>query len=191
LDADLFVHVRVLVGMVVSLGIAKLLTGLVGFVQHPTRTKTYGVHLAWSASMLLMLVHFWWWEFRLSHLQGWHFATYAFVVYYAVMFFALCALLFPDNVDEYDGYEGYFHSRRRWFFGLLAFTFALDFVDAAIKGQARILELGIEFPIRNAAYIILCAVAALVRNETFHRVFAGANLVYQVYWIHRTYETLS
>jgi hypothetical protein len=79
-DAEIFVHVRILLGVVVSLSIARLLSGLAFFVQHPGRQKADAVHLLWVASMLLALVHFWWWQFALIHHSAWHFGVYAFVL---------------------------------------------------------------------------------------------------------------
>ena len=42
---DIFVHVRVLVGVVLALGITRVLTGLARFVQHPGQKKLYLPHL--------------------------------------------------------------------------------------------------------------------------------------------------
>ena len=43
----------------------------------------------------------------------------------AVLALLLASLLFPDDMSDYDGYEDYFLSRRRWFFGLFATTFVV------------------------------------------------------------------
>ena len=57
-DPAIFGHVRVVIGMVVSLGVARLLTGVAGLVQHPGKVKAYPVHLAWAGFLLLFLLHF-------------------------------------------------------------------------------------------------------------------------------------
>ena len=62
---DIFPHIRIVMGMVIGLGVTRLLSGLARIVQHPGQYRLYPVHLAWVASMLLLLVHFWWWEFGL------------------------------------------------------------------------------------------------------------------------------
>lgn len=189
-DPDVFVHVRVLVGMVVSLGLARVLAGLVAFVQHPKGPRPYWIHLVWSVAMLLALVHFWWWEYRLAQLPAWHFHTYLFVVCYAILYFILCALLFPNNVDEYGGWREYYYSRRTWFFALLALSFLVDIVDTVIKGPFRLSELGFEYPVRAVVVILLCAIAILVRNPRFHAAFAVANMGYQVSWAVRIFDTV-
>lgn len=169
---DLFQHIRLIVGMVLSLSIARLLNGLGKFVQHPSKIHVYIVHMGWVFSTLLFLIHFWWWEFRLSHIQQWTFEAYLLIITYAILFFFLCALLFPDQMDEYSGYKDYFTSRRGWFFGIFLLTFIIDFGDTAVKGTQYFQSLGIEYPIRNITYIILCLSAIFVKNERFQIGFS-------------------
>ncbi|MBN9593411.1 MAG: hypothetical protein J0I02_14390, partial [Alphaproteobacteria bacterium] len=110
---DVFPHVRIIMGIVVGLGITRLLVGSARFVQHPGREKPSAVHLAWVISMLLMLAHFWWWEFWLYDIGDWVFSLYIFLIGYTVALFLLCALLYPDDIREYKNYEDYFLSRRK------------------------------------------------------------------------------
>jgi hypothetical protein len=189
-SAEIFGHIRLVLGFVISLSIARLLTGVSRFVQHPAKIKVYPVHLIWTISLLLMLIHFWWWEFRLNGIVHWTFAIYAFLVAFAICLYLLCTILYPDNLAEYAGYEDYFYSRRRWFFALFALTFVFDFFDTLLKGSAHLQSLGLEYLIRAPAYIALCAAAMTTRNKTFHWTFATLSLVYQVFYIARLYMTL-
>jgi hypothetical protein len=134
LSPELFTHVRIIMGLVVGLGITRLLVGIASFVQHPGRDRVSLLHGLWVGSILLELVLFWWWEFALSRFTAWSFGVFLFLIAYSVVLFLLAALLFPDNIAEYAGYEDYFIKRRRWFFGLLASGFVLDVVDSVIKG---------------------------------------------------------
>ena len=56
-------------------------------------------------------------EFRLSQITHWTFALYLFVIAYASMFFLQAALLFPNDIEGYDGYGDYFIARRALSFG--------------------------------------------------------------------------
>lgn len=132
--AEVFPHIRIVMGMVVGLGMTRLLSGVARIVQHPKGYKLYATHLAWVASVLLMLMHFWWWEFGLFAVERWTFGTYLFIVCYAVLLFLLSALLFPDSMLDYKGYEDFFISRRAWFFGVLGATYLFDVIDTLIKG---------------------------------------------------------
>jgi hypothetical protein len=190
IDPAVFSHIRVVLSMVVSLGIARLLSGAARFVQHPKRQRAYSVHLLWALSLLLSMLHFWWWEFSLTQLPVWRFETYVFVVGYAALYFFLCAILFPDDLAEYSGYQDYFMSRRGWFFGLLATTYVVDLVDTWIKGAEHFAARGTEYPIRNAACVLLCLLAARTANARFHIAFVVLSLVYQISWILRLYDVI-
>ena len=98
--AELFPHVRIVMGMVVGLGITRLLMGYAGLIQHPKRAKLSLTHLLWGFSILVELVLFWWWEFELYALKDWSFGVFFFLIFYAITLFLLCALLFPDKLDE-------------------------------------------------------------------------------------------
>jgi hypothetical protein len=191
IDTSQFLHVRVLVGIVLGLGITHLLKGAAGIVQHPSREKIYWIHLGWVLSVFLSLIHFWWWEFELRNVPSWTFELYFFVTCYAMLYYLLCALLFPGRMSDYSGFKDYFLSRRRWFFGILALTYAADFLDTWIKGEQYLARFGVEYPIRNGVYILLCLVAASWRDMRFQGAFLAANLLYQISWIYRLYNNLA
>lgn len=188
---DVFPHVRIIMGIVVGLGITRLLIGSARFVQHPGRERPSAIHLAWVISMLLMLAHFWWWEFWLYDIGDWVFSLYIFLIGYTVALFLLCALLYPDDIREYKNYEDYFLSRRKWFFGLLALVFVFDIADTLWKGEEHLLSFGPEYPIRAGVYIVLCVAAMGIANRRFHQVFAAANLIYQISFILRQFDRLT
>jgi hypothetical protein len=179
IDVDLYLHVRVLFGIILGLSVTRLVGGVAKFVQHPTRYRVSAIHLGWVAWALLNVITFWWWEFRLSQMT-WNFALYFFVFFYSSMYFFLSALLFPEDVSEYKGYLDYFLSRRVWFFSFAALTKLLDLVDTWIKGAEHWQSLGVEYPAEIAAFVMLCAVAARVRNLTFHSIFVVIVLLYEV-----------
>src|SRR4030088_320429 len=120
---DAYLHIRVVISILVGLSITHLLQGVAGIVGHPHRTKTYSVHLMWVLFMLIYLLHFWWWEFRLEKISTWTFPIYLFLNFYGIILYLLCSILFPTDMTDYDGFETYFYSRRRWFFGIMALMF--------------------------------------------------------------------
>lgn len=100
---DTFGHIRMVIGFILSLSIARLLVGAVKLIQHPGRTKPYLVHLLWAFYIFLLLTHFWWWEFKLkTTVQEWQFQEYFFIIVFITMYFTLCALLFPDDLKDYQ-----------------------------------------------------------------------------------------
>ncbi|MGO4194168.1 hypothetical protein AB4Z13_02245 [Rhizobium sp. YAF28] len=185
---EVYVYIRTVMSMVIGLSLARLLTGLGGIVQSPGKFRVYWVHLGWVASMFLFIIHFWWWEYRLQSLAVISFGVYLFLISFCCLFFFLCVLIFPTTIEDYGGYEEYFISRRRWFFGMLAVTYVVDFLDTLLKGKAYLVALGWEYPARNAVYIVLCIAGAWTANRRFHAVFVSAGLIYQITWIFRLYD---
>ncbi len=184
----IFVHVRIVLGIVLGLALTTLLKGMARFVQHPGRERIYWVHMGWAITMFIFLTHFWWWEFGLVHVPRWSFPAYTFLILYVVVLYLLCTLLFPDDMAEYTGWRDYFLSRRVWFFGIMAAAYLIDFIDSWIKGPAYFHSLTGEYLFRNFAMIGLCLVAMATRSEWFHRIFVIAAAVYELAWIYRLYD---
>ena len=184
-----FEYVSVLTSIVIGLGIAHLLQGVVSIIQHPKRRSPDLVHLVWVAFMFFQAIFFWWWEFKLEPLEVWTFGLYLFVVFYAFIIFLMCALLFPSDLDDYSGFADYFISRRAWFFGLLATYFVIDFWDTWLKGPEHFASLALEYPISSAVYIAMCVVGIWTANRRFHTAFAVLGLLYQVTWALRYFGT--
>lgn len=80
IEPNHFNHVRIGLSILVGLTLVRVLSGLARFVQHPKRFAVYCVHILWAFSMLILLMHIWWWEFALGQVQEWHFPTFAFIV---------------------------------------------------------------------------------------------------------------
>ena len=188
---DIFEYVAVLTSIIIGLALAHLLRGVARLIQHPDSAKLYWVHLTWVFYTLLTTVFWWWWEFRLGTVEVWTFQLYLFVVFYAVLFYLLSALLFPDSLSGYAGFREYFYSRRRWFFGILLLANVTDIADSWLKGAEYFASLGVEYVLAMAAQVILCAVAILVRSPRFHSAFAVGLAIYQVSWALRMYETVA
>lgn len=187
--AQLFVHLRILMGTILGLGVARLLLGLAGLMQHPGQAKLSATHLIWIVAIFLTLIHFWWWEFELFNLTAWTFGAFFFLIAYCTVLFLLCVLLFPDNIKDYAGYEDFFLTRRTWFFALFAITVVFDIVDTAIKDHTATADL--EYLIQVPLSLALCAIAVATRNRRFHLGLAIVQLLYELSWIVRLFYTTS
>lgn len=188
--AELFPHIRIVLGMIIGLGITRLLLTVAGLIQHPHRLRVSAIHLLWVLSILLELVLFWWWEFALFRLEHWNFSIILFLICYATTLFLLAALLSPDNIAEYEGYEDFFLKRRRWYFGLFAATFVLDIVDTLIKEDGYWTRTEFDYFIQVPLGLLLCALAIKSADRRAHLAVVLLHLAYQAYLITRFFYTV-
>lgn len=175
---QMFEYVIVLISIVIGLALTHLMYGIAELIQNPRRTRIWWVHLVWVVYMFLSIVFWWWWEFQLQHIRTWTFAIYLFVIFYAFYLYLICAVLFPRNVEGYDGYKDYFLARRGWFFGLLIGWSVIDVTDTWIKGPDYFASLGTTTLIFNAALVLCSVIGILVRRGTIQAVIAVGQLTY-------------
>lgn len=175
---DYFNYVMVLSSVIIGLGITHLLQGIAGIVQHPGREKIYWVHLVWVAAIFLRAIFWWWFQFRLSETEQWSFVLYFFVLLYAVFIYLTCALLFPRDLADYQGFKDYFYARKAWFFAVNLAGIAVDVTDTLLKGFDHLRGLGPSYPVLMAVLATLFALAIRIRNERFHAIFAVGSLSY-------------
>jgi hypothetical protein len=128
---------------------------------------------------------------RLYDVTDWSFGIFAFLILYSITLFLMSALLFPDNIDEYDGYEDFFLKRRYWFFGIFALTFLLDIVDTVIKGEPYFDTLGLEYLIQVPIGLALAVIAVWTASRRYHLALVIVNLIYQAWWIYVLFYTHS
>jgi len=185
---DTFFHIRMVMSIIMGLSITQLLKNSVKLIDHPGRKKPYTVHLLWVFYIFLLLIHFWWWEIHLKAVTVWLFSKYLFIVFYIILYYILCVLIFPDDISEYENFEAYFYSRKKWFFSFLAVSFAVDVIDTLLKGKDYAESLNWEYPVRNIVHIILCLVAIRVSNKKFHAILVILFILYELSWILRLYN---
>lgn len=157
---ETFTHVRILIAMIVSLSVARILSGIARLIQHPKRNKFSVLHLLWVFSILFELLLFWWWSVQLATSVEWNFATFTVQICYAVMLFLMSALLFPDDIAEYKGYQDFFIQRRYWFFAFLATTWIIDICKAIVAGS----NISPLLMFHAAATLILCGLAVFFKS---------------------------
>lgn len=187
-SAELFPHIRVLLGTIIGLGMARMLMTVAGIVQHPHRAKSSPLHLLWIGSIVTELVLFWWWEFALFRMEHWTFGVTLFLVAYAVVLFLLAALLSPDGIAEYDGYEDFFLKRRKWFFGLFAVVSLLDVVDTLLKGTQYWDRFGPSYFAQAPIGILVCVIAWHSTNRRLHLGIVLIHIAYQIFQIARYFN---
>ncbi|MGU3495300.1 hypothetical protein ACLBXM_14750 [Xanthobacteraceae bacterium A53D] len=190
-DPQLYFHVRIVMGMILGLAVARLLNGLAKFIQHPGEYAVSPIHLGWAFNTLIGAFLFWWWEFRLGMLGNWTFLIYLFVLSYTSLFYFMCVLLFPDHLGEYSGYRAYFYAKRKWFFGILAVSQVMDVADTLLKGVDYARLVGWAQGIETLVLITGCIIAARTDNQRFHAAFLVLFFVTQILWMLSVYYRLT
>src|SRR4028118_1110261 len=182
---QMFEYIIVLISIVIGLALTHLMQGIAGLIQHPERARIWWVHLVWVGYMFLNSIFWWWYEFRLQRIEMRTVSLYAFVVFYAFYIYLICALLFPRDLEGYEGYRDYFMSRRKWFFGLLIGWTGIDLIDTAIKNTAEtnyMASLGVEYLIAQVALTLGAVVGLVSSRGTVHATIAILYLIYQISW---------
>jgi hypothetical protein len=189
---EIFVHIRIIVGMVLGISVARLVTGVTRFLQHPGKEKIYAVHLGWVAFLFLFIIHFWWFEFALSQIRIWTFPLDFLLICYSIVFVMLAAMLFPDQISEYKGFRDYFRQRRKWFYALLLILLLVDVVDTMTKGQSYYHHVyGWAYPVRQSLLVAGAAGALFVDSERYDAVFMAFALLFQIVWILTLFDVLA
>jgi hypothetical protein len=188
---QMFEYVIVLISIVIGLALTHLMQRIAGVIQHPGRARVWWVHLVWVAYMFLSVVFWWWWEFQLQHIQTWTFGIYLFVVFYAFYLYLICAMLFPGDLEGFDGYRDYFLARRVWFFGLLIGWSVIDTIDTWIKGPEYFASLGATAMTFNVVLAFSSVVGMLVRRGSIQAIIAVGQLVYLVSGVLRLFNMVN
>jgi len=188
---EIFVHIRIIIGMILGLSVARLVTGVTRFIQHPGKEKIDLIHFGWVIFIFLSIIHFWWFEFALTRITRWTFEEYLLLISYAVVFVMLASIAFPDNIGDHRRLEQYFRDRNTLFYSLLLIMFLVDILDTLIKGTDYYEKFyGWYYPVRQGLLIAGTIGALIVKSERYQVLFVAFALVFQVVWIASLFDVL-
>jgi hypothetical protein len=169
--SDAFSYLSVLLSIIIGLAIAEILLSYRALLLVRDRVKLYAPPLIWSATMLILAVHFWWASFGLATRQNWDFTAFSVILAQCVMLFMGSCLLLPDpeGDQKIDLRAHYYRQAVPFFtFGLLfiLFGFARDWMlDRRIErvGMAQLFFL---------FFLSTALVALFVRKPRVHEIIA-------------------
>ena len=169
---SIFEYTSVLSSIIIGLGIAQILRGIVQLIHHPEDGKPYPVHLGWVIVTLMLSVVWWWFQCSLAEVEQWSFGSYAFLITYSVTVYLMCAVLFPSRIESYGNYKEFYYSKKHWFFGLFILQNVVDIIDTLIKGGIeRFFSFGLIYSLGTPLIVIFAVIAIYTRNEKFHALF--------------------
>jgi len=172
-----------LVSIVVGLGLTHVLSALGGAVHrlrgHGRPIRLDPVYLIWVVSVLIWLVSFWWWEFKLRDIDiKWTFGIYLFIISYAIALFLMAVILVPQDMKGVDDSYAYFMSGRRWFFGALIAVNLIDIADSTLKGSAWALRP--DYLLQVSTFIVASVIGIRSERRSVQLGVAAAILAIQV-----------
>lgn len=177
---DAFSYLSVLLSIILGLAVTQVLLGFRGLLQSRARVRLYWPALAWAGLLLVIYVQAWWAMFGLRTHQEWSFAAFALVLAQTILLYMLAALVFPDFPGDQpvDLREHYF-AHHDWFFGLAALGGIVSIAKDLVLDGRWPEPLNLAF---HAVFIVTAAIAALVRNELYHKAgVAGAAVLITCY----------
>ena len=89
----------------------------------------------------------------------------------------VAAILAPLALLNFEDFEAYYYSRRRWFLALAAIVICIDVGDTLSKGGAHFASLGPHYVIGAIAFPILYVIGMLTRRRPYHAAIAVISLV--------------
>jgi hypothetical protein len=102
LELGAFKHVVVPIGVVVALGVARIVTSASQYIQHRDRVQFSGAHAIWCLILFLWFVGLWWisWGFRRVDVELWSYFTLIFLLVGPCLMYLASTLLLPEVPDQ-------------------------------------------------------------------------------------------
>lgn len=97
---DEFTYLSVLIGLILGLGITRLMEGFGHLLQLRDRISWYWPGKLWGFVLLIFHIQAWWAMYGLRHIPNWTFPSFIVVLIQPVLLFLLSALALPDAKGE-------------------------------------------------------------------------------------------
>ncbi|MDJ0853045.1 MAG: hypothetical protein QNK04_32135 [Myxococcota bacterium] len=104
LDLGAFKHVVVPVGVIIGLGVARIVMLVSQYVQKRERVRFSVIHAVWTILLFLLFVGMWWisWGLRYVEAERWSFYTLLYLLAGPSLVYLPSMLLLPEVPDERD-----------------------------------------------------------------------------------------
>jgi hypothetical protein len=166
-----FAYLAGMTSIILGLGVTRLFAGIGQSVEHRKAVRPYWVHMLWVLNLFLFITLEWWIRFRWQGQQEWNFFIFFFLVLTPSVSFLLSVILFPSKIEETNIKQHFYHNRK-WFFSVAALLPPLDAADTLLKGYSHFQAQGIIYPVFLAVIFVLPVLAAVLKNERYHKFFA-------------------
>jgi hypothetical protein len=172
--AGAYEHVVVVMSIVLGLAVTQLLKGAAQLYRSRNRVRTWWLHWAWTALLLVFSLLLWWtyWNYRL--ITDWTFVRFVLYLSPTVAFYFLSAIAFPDPADRVDDLRKYFFDNRVGFFGTFALYAVLAGVTATVVRGMPVTDVSNLFRVGMVLLMLVCMRSTSVRLHVALFVIAAA-----------------
>lgn len=169
---DVPLYVRLISAMVLGLSVSRLFTGIAKMAQKPAANLSVLVQLLWAFTAFVGIAGFWWTEAQTFGQVDWSYGRYIFQIVYCCTYLIICAMIFPDDNDEFPRHIDFLLARRAWFYGAFIVSFALGMVDVYLKTSPERFWAYITTSIENVALVGALLLGVVVRRRAWHVAIA-------------------
>ena len=172
--SDAFNYVAVLVSIVIGLTVTRVMSGLGEMIQAANRSRVYWVHVLWHGTLGLQVLVSWWLLYRWHTAPEWNFLLFVWITTPSIMLYLAAAILIPGELETTgsENWRDYYFRNCRGFFLILFAIAPQDIVDTLLKGWKHFLDQGPLYVPFLTFWAAGMLVAAITRNETYHKVWA-------------------
>lgn len=173
-------HVVVVMSIVLGMSVTQLLKGAAQLYRTRSRIKTYWLHWAWAALLIVFSFLLWWtfWSYR--QITEWDFLRFVVYLSPTIVFYFLTAVTFPDPSEAVTDLKQYFYANRAGFFGTFALYGLLAGVTAVVVRDLPVADPSNLF---RLAMVVLFLVAMRSVNERIHTAILVLSAIMMVAFI--------
>lgn len=169
-DSGAYEHVLVVMSIVLGLAVTQLLKGAAQLYRARARIRTYWLHWAWTALLVVFSLFLWWTYWNYRSITEWTFLRFVLYLSPAVTFYFLSAIAFPDPADGVTDLRAYYFSNRPGFFGTFAAYAVLAGLTAMVVRGLPVLDPSNSF---RVGMVLLMVVAMRASSARVHAVLFG------------------
>ncbi len=183
-----FEFLSVLVSIVIGLGLANLLSGLGRAFYSRGLYRMDPVHVAWTITILFVLVLNWWVFLLWREFDSWTFVVFFTTVIWTTAMYMLTVILYPPNLAENANYREVFEQNRNWFLISFSVMCLLDMLVSGLRdgGIPDTFYLGFV-----GHYALIAFIGVFVRNRWYDLLAAWYITLTMAYWSFVVRHTLA
>jgi len=146
MSIDQFFFISVMYMVILSIGVADIISALGVWLKHKGIIKLYWVHVVWVLFLLAVTFQLWWsiWEVQESKVS-WNFFTNTFLLWGPILLYLATKVLLPELSEiSKQGDSNYYFSVHRKFFSCLSLILVWSILTDSFFLQFSILFLIVE-----------------------------------------------